>query len=190
MLHHRERRRFSPEEYLLLEEGSDVRNEYCGGEIFSMAGGTPEHNLVQQNLAGVLGAGIQDRPCQVFVADVRLFVERHALFTYPDLMMVCGPWPLLAGRKDTFTDATLLAEVLSPSTMDYDRGEKFRFYRALPSFREYLLVAQDELRLEHHHRQDANQWLMTEYTSPEANIALQTLPVTFPLKALYRGVPL
>jgi Uma2 family endonuclease len=188
MLHKREHRRFSVEEYLILEEKAATKNEYCNGEIFSMIGGSLEHNRLVRNLLTELNVALQGKACEVFPSDLRLYVKRHKLFTYPDILVVCGEPRLLAGRKDTITDATFVAEILSPSTQDYDRNEKFEYYRDLPSFLEYLLVAQDKVRLEHHVRQRPGQWLMTEHTSIRDEIALSSIDVSVSIKSIYRGV--
>ena len=190
MLHERERRRFSIDEYLLLEENAPAKSEYSDGEIFSMSGGTLEHNRIVRNLLRHLDVALEGKGCEVFPSDLRLYVKQHKLFTYPDIAVVCGQPRLLAGRKDTITDATLIVEVLSPSTQDYDRNEKFRSYRGLASLAEYILVAQDEFRVEQHLRQRPGQWIMTEHVSLADDVVLSSIDVTLSLKSIYRGVQL
>ena len=190
MLHQRERRRFSIEEYLSLDEKAPAKSEYCDGEIFSMSGGTVEHNRIVRNLVRQLDVALEGKGCEVFPSDLRLYVKQHKLFAYPDVTVVCGQPRMLTGRKDTITDATLIVEVLSPSTQDYDRNEKFRNYRSLPSLAEYILVAQDEVRLEQHLRQRPGQWIMTEYTSIVDDVVLSSIEVSLSLKSIYRGVQL
>ena len=172
MSQHREHRRFSIEEYLSLEENAAFKSEYCDGEIFSMSGASLEHNRLVRNLILELGNALRESPCEVFPSDLRLYMDRHKLFTYPDVLIVCGPPVLMPGRRDTLIDATLIIEVLSPSTSDYDRNEKFRCYRSLPSFSEYLLVAQQEVRIEQHRRVRPGEWLMTEHMSLEGQLSL------------------
>lgn len=117
------------------------------------------------------------------------WVEAYQLFTYPDLLLLCGSPKLFPERKDTVTDANLIVEVLSPSTRDYDTGDKFKFYRSLPSFQEYLMISQDEYRVEHHCRQAASRWLLTEFTEPDATIPLATLAgVHLTMGSIYEGV--
>ena len=190
MLHQRERRRFSIEEYLSLDEKAPAKSEYCDGEIFSMSGGTVEHNRIVRNLVRQLDVALEGKGCEVFPSAPRLYVKQRKLFAYPDVTVVCGQPRMLTGRKDTITDATLIVEVLSPSTQDYDRNEKFRNYRSLPSLAEYILVAQDELRLEQHLRQRPGQWIMTEYTSIVDDVVLSSIEVSLSLKSIYRGVQL
>lgn len=114
-------------------------------------------------------------PCEVFGGDLRLYSEKEKIFTYPDILVACGANCLLDGRSDTLTDATVIIEVLSPATKNYDRGEKFRFYRFLPSFAEYLLLAQDEMRAEHHARQPDGSRLFREFTWPGDEIELKSI---------------
>lgn len=188
MLYQREHRRFSVEEYLYLEENSSSKNEYLDGEIFTMSGGTLEHNRLVRNVLTELDFGLRGKNCEVFPSDLRLYAKAQKLLTYPDLVVVCGEPRLLPGPKDTITDATLIVEILSTSTEDYDRSEKFRRYRSLDSFAEYLLVAQDEVRLEQHLRQRPGQWMMTEHTELEGDILLSSIDVRLKLSAIYRGV--
>lgn len=190
MLRQRERRRFSIDEYLSLEEKATVKSEYCQGEIYAMSGGSLEHNRIVRNFLSQLDVALEGTGCEVFPSDLRLNVKRHKLFTYPDVVVVCGQPRLLAGRNDTITDASLIVEVLSPSTQDYDRNDKFRYYRALPSLAEYILVAQNEVRVEQHVRQRPGQWMMTEHTKLTGDLVLPSLRVTLPLKSIYRGVPI
>jgi Uma2 family endonuclease len=188
MLHRREHRRFTIDEYLLLEENAATKSEYCDGEIFSMSGGTIEHNRIVRNLSRSLDAGLEGSGCETFSSDLRLYVESQRLFTYPDVFVLCGKPRMHGQRRDTVIDATLIIEVLSPSTEDYDRNGKFRIYRELPSFCEYLLVAQDEIRIEQHRRQGPGQWLMTEHTSLEGELAFSSIDVTLSPRAIYRDV--
>ena len=188
MLHHREHRRFSVDEYLSLEEQASARSEFCDGEIFSMSGGSLEHNRLVRNLLGELYIALKGKKCEVLPSDIRLYMHEHQVFTYPDLLVVCGQPRLLKSRRDTVTDATLIVEVLSPSTQDYDRTEKFRIYRSLPSFQEYLLLSQDGIRLEQHRRQAPGQWLMTEHTVPDEEVELTSIDVQISLLSIYAGV--
>jgi Uma2 family endonuclease len=110
------------------------------------------------------------------------------MFTYPDIVVTCGPDKFLDNRRDTITDATLIVEVLSPSTCNYDRGEKFRYYRALASFREYLLLAQDEIRAEHHVRQTDGSLLFREYKNPSGRLELPSIECELHLESLYERV--
>lgn len=131
---------YAIEEYFAQEEKAEIRSEYYQGEIFAMTGGSINHNQIVLNLIRVFSS--LPKPCRTFATDLRLRVEAHDLFTYPDVMVVCGKPEFYAGRTDTITNPVALLEVLSKTTEAYDRGKKFEFYRALPSLREYILIDQ------------------------------------------------
>ncbi len=122
------------------------------------------------------------------MTDLRLAVRQHNLISYPDVFVTSGPDRYLDNRTDTLVDATVVVEVLSPSTMNYDKGEKFRFYRALPAFREYLLLAWNEIRAEHHVRQPDGSWLMREYVAPSDEIDLKAIGCRLRLSDVYERV--
>lgn len=128
--------------------------------------------------------------CRVFQSGVRILVERFTLFTYPDLMVICGPLRFMPGRTDTLTDAKVIMEVLSPSTEAYDRGEKFRMCRGLPSLEEYVLVAQEGVRVERNHRQTSDEWHWKEDASLSDTLELKSLEVQIPLEKIYWDLPL
>lgn len=187
MLAHRERRLFTPEEYLSIEEKSASKSEFYQGEIFAMSGGTLEHAQIVRDLTIDLGQALRGSDCQVLGSDLRLQVARHKLFTYPDLYVVCGEPRRLLGRTDTLTDATLIIEVLSPGTEFYDRGEKFLLYQGLPSFREYLLISQDQRKVEHHVRLSRGGW-RSETFAGGASFQLKSFPYQLVVDDLYRSV--
>src|SRR6476646_3610732 len=133
-----EQHSYSPEEYLKLEELSEFKSEYYNGQIFPMAGGTPNHNRIAVNLGSAMNVALTDQDYDVFISDMRLWIPRAGLYTYPDVMVVAGELEFAEGRKDTITNPLVIVEVLSESTKNYDRGEKFEFYRTRHSFREYV----------------------------------------------------
>jgi Uma2 family endonuclease len=178
----------TPEKYLEIERAAEFRSEYLNGEVFAMSGGTLNHGRIALNTASHLREQLLGKPCEAAAADFRLYCAEHNLFTYPDIVVFCASPKFLDQRRDTITDATAVVEVLSPSTKNYDRGEKFRYYRSLPSFAEYLLLAQDEVRAEHHIRQLDGSWLFREFTSPAAEIELLTIGCRLGLESLYERV--
>jgi Uma2 family endonuclease len=179
----------TPEQYLEIERNAEFRSEYIDGEMFAMSGGSPNHARIALNTAMKLTEQLRGRPCEAFGADLlRLHIAKYKIFTYPDVLVTCGPQYLLDGRRDTLTDATLIVEVLSPSTKHYDYTEKFRFYRSLLSFSEYLLLAQDEIRAEHHLRQPDASWLFREFTDPADEIELNSIGCRLHLQSLYERV--
>ena len=144
------RQRYSFAEYLALEAISPVRHEYCDGEVWAMAGGSPSHAAIAVNLAGLLREGLRGRPCRVFGSDLRIRVRATGLGTYPDVSVVCDALELDPddAKGHTVVNPVLVIEVLSPSTEDYDRGEKLAHFKQMPSLREIVLVAHDQPQLE------------------------------------------
>jgi Uma2 family endonuclease len=184
-----DRTTYSPAEYLALEETSDFRSEYLDGQIIPMPGGSPNHNQIVGNIYKCLDnwADAHDNVA-VFFADLRLWIPQTRTHTYPDLMTIVGGLQMLDNRKDTVTNPSLIVEVLSTSTKDYDRGEKFRFYRSIPSFGEYLLVDQYSTHVEHFAQNAQGEWVFSDYADLSATIALTTLDCPLPLTTIYRKI--
>lgn len=179
------------EAYLEIERPAEFRSEYIDGEVFAMAGEGVNHALIATAAGASLGAQLDDKPCAVVGSNLRLFCQRdQVLLTYPDVVVFCEPAKFLDSDEDTLIDAIVIVEVLSPSTQNYDRGEKFRFYRGLPSFSEYLLLAQDTMRAEHHVRQQDGSWLFREFNGSEAVVELKSIGCQLRLGTLYRKVRL
>jgi Uma2 family endonuclease len=154
-------------EYLELEEASDTKHEYLRGEIFAMAGGTPEHGALMAAVIVHLGIALGDRPCRIYTSDVRIRIEATELTTYPDASVVCGPVVTSKSDRNAITNPILIVEVLSDSTEAYDRGEKFDHYRHLPSLREYLLVSQRRQKLESYRKNEQGIWMLSEAAAGE-----------------------
>lgn len=183
-----EQRIYTPDEYFELELRSKTRSEYRNGAIVPMTGGTPDHNELAVNLASLLKSALRGQPYRIFVTDQRLWVPSRNLYTYPDVMVVAKPLQLQTGRIDTILNPGLIAEVLSKSTQDYDHGEKFSAYRTIDSFREYLLIDQYSIHVEHYVKTAAHQWLLTEYDDPDIALALRTVDAQIELTALYENI--
>jgi Uma2 family endonuclease len=175
------------EAYLEIERAAEFRSEYIDGEVFAMAGEGVNHAVIAAATGASLGNQLDDQPCAVVGSNLRLFCQRdQVLLTYADVMVFCEPAKFLDGDLDTLVDATVIVEVLSRSTRNYDPGEKFRFYRGLPSFSEYVLLAQDAMRAEHHVRQPDGSWLFREFNGPEAVVELKSIGCQLRLGTLYR----
>src|SRR5947199_6445650 len=155
-------RRLTETAYLEMERAADFKSEFFEGEVFAMAGGTPQHSLIATNLAAEFNNRLKSHPCIPYNADLRIKIEGTALFTYPDLSVICGPLQFAEGTNDTVLNPTVLVEVLSNSTEAYDRGKKFEHYRQILSLKEYLLVSQKEARIEQFIRQANGRWLLNE----------------------------
>ncbi len=181
---------FSLAEYFAQEEQAEDRSEFYEGEIFAMAGGTPNHNRLAGNVYASLLSVLRGKPCAPFMTDVRLLIKRRQLYTYPDVMVICGPLQYAPGRNDTVTNPVLIVEVLSPSTEAYDRGKKFEVYRTIDSLKEYVLVDQARLYVERHRPLGLGRWEMTAFTAPDDVLALESVDIELTLAAIYDGVEL
>ncbi len=175
---------YTPEEYLTLEEAADYKNEYYQGEIFAMSGSSVNHNRIAKNTVVALEAAFGDKPCETFIGDVRLWVKKNGLYTYPDVMVVCGPIEFAKNRTDTLTNPVVIVEVLSKSTQNYDRGGKFALYRALESFQDYILIEQDKVYVEHFYRLDDGRWILQEFNQLEDVLILESIEVKLPLQQI------
>jgi Uma2 family endonuclease len=181
------KRLLTPEEYLTIERAAKFKSEYFAGEMYAMAGATWEHTLIKDNLARETGNQLKNGPCRALTSDLRVKVSPTGLFTYPDLVVVCGEPEFADAEFDTLLNPTVVAEVLSESSEGYDRGTKFSHYRTLPTLREYLLVSQDRPLLERYVRQN-DDWLLTEFVGLSKVFEYGTIPVRIPLKEIYDGV--
>ena len=182
------KRTYSLEEYFELELAAEERHEFINGEIFPMTGGTPNHNQISLNLSSALNYHLRRQPRQVFMADQRLWISAAGIATYPDVMVVEGDLEFQVGRKDTVTNPVLIAEVLSRSTQDYDRADKFRAYRTLPSFQEYVLMDQFSMHVERYRKTSENEWVFSEYDGAEAILKLSSFAFEIELEDLYNKV--
>jgi Uma2 family endonuclease len=171
-------------EYLAAEAASDVRHEFLNGEVWAMAGGTPEHSALAAAVIAQLGALLRGKPCRTFTSDLRVRVADTGLATYPDVSVVCGQLETAPDDEDAVTNPIVLVEVLSDSTEGYDRGAKWAHYRRLPSLREYVLVAQSEPLVEVFRRGEAGRWELLE-ARPGETIELASLGVRLEVAAIY-----
>jgi Uma2 family endonuclease len=178
----------TPEQYLEIERAAEFRSEYMYGEMFAMSGGTLNHARIVWNLASRLADQLRGRPCEAAAKDLRVYIAPEDAYLYPDIVVACGPIRFQDKRRDAIVDATAIIEVLSPSTRNFDRGEKFGFYRSLASFADYLLLAQDTIRAEHHARQPDGSWLFREFTDPGDVIELKSIDCRLGLESLYERV--
>lgn len=178
----------SIEDYLLMEEDSEVKHEYYRGEIFAMAGGTIPHNQVVRNTLTAIDNFLREKDCQVFPSDLKIHIEANTLFTYPDVSIVCGELERWNGRNDTITNPVVVIEVLSKKTQNYDRGEKFKLYRSLPSLKEYILISSLEILVERFTKQETGLWSFRETTDLEDFMQIETIGFSCTVSDLYRNV--
>ncbi|MDR9402183.1 MAG: Uma2 family endonuclease [Halothece sp. Uz-M2-17] len=181
-------KKYTRQDYLDFEVTSEERHEYVDGEIRKMVGGTPNHNRIIGNIFLSFKLALKGKKYDIFLSEQRLWIPEKNIYTYPDLMIIQGEIQLQAGRKDTITNPCLITEVLSNSTQSYDRNEKFKFYRSLPSFQEYVLIDQYSPQVEHYRKTDTNQWLFTEYQGLDSILTLGVGAMTIPLADIYEQV--
>lgn len=175
----------SPEAYLERERAADDKSEYLWGEMYAMAGSSPEHSIITVNLTGTMFALLKGRTCQAFSNDMKVRTDPRGLYAYPDLSVVCGEPRFHDEKRDVLTNPTVIIEVLSPSTEAFDRGRKFAQYQTIDSLSDYLLVAQDEPQVDHYARQPDNRWLLTPARGIEARVALVSIDCRLALAEIY-----
>ena len=178
----------TPEQYLEIERKAEYKSEYYNGEMFAMAGAKETHNVLVTALVGLLYAQLRSRPCRVYSNDMRVRVSSTGLYTYPDVIGVCGERQFLDEQRDTLVNPNLLIEVLSRSTEAYDRGLKFELYQTIESFSEYLLVSSDRIRVDLYTRQVDGKWLLTSANRLEDHIELSSIGCRLSLADLYEKV--
>jgi len=183
---HAVRQQFTFQEYLDLEERSQVKHEFLDGVVWAMAGGSPDHAAIAANVIGLLTVAVRDRPCRVFTSDLRVRVKGTGLGTYPDVTVVCGP--LQTDPDDpsghTIVNPSVVVEVLSKSTEQYDRGEKLGHYQRVETLKEIVLLAHDEQRAEVW-RRDGERWTL-DVCRAEDPVKLPSLGCELSLSELYR----
>ena len=180
-----EKLRFTATEYLAMERASETKHEFAFGEIYAMSGASARHVVIVSNIIGELRNQLRQRPCQVYSTDLRLSVHASQRYTYPDVMVVCDKPQFLDAELDTLLNPDLIVEVLSESTRNYDRGDKFQQYRRIPSFREYLLVDQAKAHVERYAKQNDGTWSLWETDSLKEVVRLESISVTLPLSEIY-----
>lgn len=185
------RKYISPEEYLETERAAFEKHEYFDGEIFDMAGASIEHAEISSNIGASLNFRLKKRPCKSYQSDLRVHIPATGLYTYPDVIVVCGKPQLLEDTYlDTLLNPTLIVEVLSPSTADYDKGAKFEHYRTIESLREYVLVWQDKKRVARYTRQNDGSWILRDFIGEEARIELTSIECSLEMDDIYDKVDL
>jgi len=177
----------TPEEYLERERVATEKSEYINGVIVAMAGGSPRHALIAMNVGAALHNQLRQTCCRIFSSDLRVCVRWGTLTTYPDVTVICGEEEYTDDKRDTVTNPTLIAEVLSPSTKSYDRGEKARLFRMLPSMREFLLIEQETVEVEHWRRLPNGNWELATVQDPGAILHLESIGSELPVSEIYRG---
>jgi Uma2 family endonuclease len=176
------------EQYLALEETAESKSEYLDGKIIPMTGGSTNHNQIAGNLYIALSLALKKQNYRIFIGDVRLWVPKVRLYTYPDVMAILGEPEYHKNRTDTIINPQVIVEVLSKSTKNYDRGDKFTFYKTLPSFREYILIDQTKIKVEQYSKTENKRWLYCEYDEEDTAVVFNSFQVEVPLSDVYEQV--
>ena len=183
-----QRQYYTPEEYLELEAGADYKSEYIDGQIIPMAGGTTNHNRIALNLSASLNFAFRQQDYEVFMEDIRLWIPKRRIYTYPEVMIVAGEPEYFNNRTDLILNPQVIVEVLSKSTKGYDREGKFEAYRTLETFQEYLLIDQTRIRVEQYSKTGKKRWELCEYDEEDEALALTSVPFQISLPDLYNKV--
>ena len=183
-----QKRYYTPEEYLALEEKAEYKHEYRDGEIVPITGGTTNHNKIALNFAANLKFGLRGQNYDIYIGDVRLWIPRYRQYTYPDVMVIEGE-PIYTGTgTTTVMNPSLIVEVLSKSTKNYDLGDKFIYYRSIPEFKEYILIDQSKYHLMQYAKNHEGQWLLSDQESAEAVLELRSIGFQINLSDIYENV--
>jgi Uma2 family endonuclease len=182
-----ERKKYTPEEYLALEDEAEFRSEYENGAIVAMASGSFNHVQITSNVTRALGNQLSGK-CSVLPTDMKVWVEKRGKFYYPDITIVCGEQQFHQSRTDTITNPNILVEVLSKSTEAKDRTEKFWSYQLIDSFQEYVLVSQDKAAIEQFVRQADGSWRYLAVIGEESVLRLMTVEAELNLKEVYQSI--
>ena len=180
--------RISIDDYLTLDSKSEYKIEFFDGEVFMMAGASARHNLISSGFNFALFSRIRDKGCFVFPGDMRLMVEEASVYTYPDLIVVCGKPQYADTVPETLLNPTMIVEILSASTEQYDRGRKLQRYRRIESLQEYVLVSQSAYHVQCFSRQAEGGWLLNDVIGSEANLTLPSLDCQIALDEIYQQV--
>jgi Uma2 family endonuclease len=183
-----QKKKYTSEEYLALEENAEFRSEFHDGEIIPMTGGSINHNRITGNIYAYIKYQIRGKNKEAFTNDLRVWMNRYQRYVYPDVFIIQGTPVLHENRTDTITNPRLIVEVLSKSTQQYNHTEKFRYYRSIPDFQEYLLINQYEVSVEHYIKTGEKEWILREYENMNEVIKLSSIDVEITLNDIYEGV--
>jgi Uma2 family endonuclease len=180
--------KYTADEYLELEEVSLEKNEFYKGEIFAMAGASIPHNQIVSNANVEIGYFLKNKKCQIFPSDLRIHSISNSLYTYPDLSIICNEIETVGKSKNTATNPSVLIEVLSETTQDYDRGAKFKLYRDIKSLKEYILISSLEILVEKYEKQDDGSWTLYEFKNEADVFKISSIGLSITVNDLYRNV--
>jgi Uma2 family endonuclease len=186
-----DRAKMTEEEYLAIERAAETKSEFHDGEMYAMSGANRPHILATGNLFGEIRNQLKGRDCEVYSNDMRVNIKETGSYTYPDVVAVCGERRFAENEIDNLLNPTLIVEVLSPSTEDFDRNLKFDRYSRIASLKEYVLVSQDRMQVDRYRRQDElTGWFFRRFHHPDEVLDLESIGCAVPLSEIYARVEL
>jgi Uma2 family endonuclease len=178
----------SEKEYLAFERNALDKHEYYKGEIFAMSGASFKHNLIESNLRGVLHNVLKGGKCREFGSNLRVHIPKNTLYTYSDILVLCDEPDFVDDEFDTITNPSIIIEILSPSTANYDRGAKFDLYRDISTLNEYLLIDSKTIHVVLYTKNDNNTWTLSETKNINDSLSLPSINFSSSLTEIYEGV--
>ncbi len=182
--------KLTEEEYLLFEKASRDKHEFFKGEVFAMAGVGARHNVIFSNLFGELAFRSKGKPCKPYGSDLRIHIPENTLYTYPDISIICGEIISSTADPDTAVQPTVLMEILSPSTRNYDQGIKFRLYREIPTLKEFITIDSESIRIETYQINTKGNWELKDLRLIEDTLVINAIGVSLTLREIYEGTKL
>jgi Uma2 family endonuclease len=182
------KQKISIEEYLDMENASMEKHEYYKGDVFAMSGAKVRHNIISGNLFIALGQKLKGKKCKPYNSDQRIHIQSNTLFTYPDISIICGEIITLNNDDYNVLNPAVIVEVLSKSTKNYDRGEKFKLYRDIPTLKEYILADSESIHIEVFRLNENNHWELEEYNSVENFLFIKAIDEKILISEIYEGV--
>ncbi len=182
------KRKYTIEEYLEMENEALIKHEYFRGEIFAKSGAKMPHNEISSNLMMLTRSRSKGKNCKPYGSDARVHIQSNTLFTYPDISIVCGEVITLNNDNMNVLNPSVIIEILSPSTRNYDRGEKFRLYRDIPTLKEYILIDSESVHIEAFRLNGIQRWELEEYNLPGEQLYIKTINEYFSINEIYEGV--
>lgn len=180
--------RFTIEEYLEMENAATEKSEYYNGEIFAMSGAKLNHNRIANNVQHGLRTRLKGKGCETFGSDLRIHIEQNTLFTYPDISVICGQVETRNNDEYNALNPTVIIEVLSPSTKTYDRGDKFKLYRDIPTLKDYLLIDSETVGIEAFSINNEGNWVLREYRLLDDKLIIPSVACEIMLSEIYDSV--
>ena len=179
--------KLTQEEYLLFEKDSQQKHEYFKGEVFAMAGAGARHNVIFSNFFISIGIQLKGKPCKPYGSDLRIHIPENSLFTYPDISIICGEIIPSKVDMDTAVQPTVIIEILSPSTRNYDQGIKFRLYREIPTLKEFITIDSESIGIEAYRINVEHNWELKDYRSIDETLTIPAVGLSLSLKEIYEG---